>query len=99
MCLITILGTNFLFNLSVFPRGIQVEFASAFKLFLGFDVRVENPLTVMDGDVRFHGFDSLVEDFDLLIRELSVEHFEVVPEWIGEYTRERRLPMKRLLFR
>ena len=49
MFFISIFSVDLLSNLRVFPGGGKVEFPSPFKLFLGFDVGVENPLSIGKG--------------------------------------------------
>ena len=41
---------DLLSDLRIFPGGGKVEFPSPFKLFLGFDVGVENPLSIGKGE-------------------------------------------------
>jgi hypothetical protein len=41
----------------------------------------------------------LVEDFDFLFSEPSIEDLKVLAVWCGKYLRDRRLPVKRLLFK
>ena len=90
---------DLLSDLGVFPGGGKVEFSSPFKLFLGFDVGVEDPLSIGQGDARSHGDCPLVKDLLLFFGEFPVQDFEVVTGWREGYLRERRLPKKRLLLR
>jgi hypothetical protein len=82
----------------VFPRGGEVESASAFEILLGLDLGIVDPLALCEGDVGAEGAGALVEDLNLFLGELAVEDFEVLAGWGGKYLREWRLPWKRLLF-
>lgn len=76
--LIAVLFMDFLSNLSIFPRCSQVQFSSALKFLLSLDFRVENPFSVMQGDVRSQRACPLVEGMDFFLGELAVEDFEVL---------------------
>ena len=71
---------NLLTDLRIFPGSSKVEFPSPFELFLGFNVGVENPLSIGEGDARFHGDCSLAEDLLLFFGEFPVQNLEVVAE-------------------
>ncbi len=76
--LLSIFSSNDLFDLGVLPRSFEVEFASAFKFLFGFDVRIEDPFSVLEWDVGAHSFDSLIENFNLFSCEFAVGNFKML---------------------
>ena len=49
--LMNVFSLNGLSDLGIFPRCIQVEFTSSFEFFLGFNVWIENPFSLLEGNV------------------------------------------------
>lgn len=94
---ISVFFLNYLSNLRIFPRSSEVKFASAFKLLLSFNFRVENPLSLFKENVGFEGFEPLIESFDFFSRKLSVQNLKFFTKSQSLYIREPRFPTKRLL--
>lgn len=99
MRFVSVFFSDLFSHFSVFPRRGHVELSSSFKLFLGFDVRVENPLSVGQRKTRSESCGSLCENFDFLIGESAIEHFEIFAVWERTYLREAIFLEKRLLLR
>lgn len=97
--LLLILRSDGLAYLLILPRRGEVELASSLELLLGFYQRVEDPLPVLEGNVGPECPCSLIEGMHLLLGELAIEDLKLLTKWGGSYTRDRMLPVKRLLFR